>query len=118
VPSRRHDVTTSQPIDLVEQEISVNLASFAVRVGLASAPVTAFAPLAGAALTGSGSPWLVLPVGSVAAFVGGIRAEKREAATRRRGVVVSDPPPTADGTVYGIAPRDEITVEYRWSDAA
>ncbi len=96
----------------------MNLASFAVRAGMASAPVTAFAPLAGAALTGHGTPWLVLPVGSMAAFVGGTCAKRRAAATTSRGVVVSDPPPTADGTVYGIAPRDEITVEYRWSDAA
>lgn len=88
------------------------------RAGLASAPVTAFAPLAGAALTGHGTPWLVLPVGSVAAVIGGTRAEKRAAATRRRGVVVSEPPPAEDGTVYAVAPRDEITVEYAWSDVA
>lgn len=94
----------------------MNLTTFAVRAGLASAPVTAFAPLAGAALTGHGTPWLVLPVGSVAAIVGGIRGEKRT--TIRRGVVVSDPPPADDGTVHAVAPRDEITVEYAWSDAA
>lgn len=86
--------------------------------GLASAPVTAFAPLAGAALTGHGTPWLVLPIGSAAAVVAGTRAEKREASTRRRGVVVSDPPPAEDGVMYAVAPRDEITVEYSWSDAA
>lgn len=88
------------------------------RAGLASVPVTAFMPLAGAILTGSGTPWLVLPLGSVAAFVGGTRAEKRTASTRRRGVVVSDPAPDADGVVYAVAPRDEVTVEYRWHDAA
>lgn len=87
-------------------------------LGLGSMPLTAFAPLVGAALTGSGTPWLVLPVGSVAAFVAGTRAERREALTRRRGVVVSEPPPAVDGTVYAVAPRDEIRVEYRWSDAA
>lgn len=88
------------------------------RAALASLPVTAFAPLAGAALTGHGTPWLVLPVGSIVAFAVGTRAEKRAASTRRRGVVVSDPPPAPDGTVYATAPRDEITVEYRWSDEA
>ena len=88
------------------------------RAGLASLPVTAFAPLAGAALTGYGTPWLMLPVGSVAAIVTGVRAERREASTRRRGVVVSDPPPDADGTVYAVPPRDEIAVEYSWADGA
>lgn len=88
------------------------------RAGLASLPVTAFAPLAGAALTGYGTPWLLLPVGSMVALVGGGCAHRRTASTRRRGVVVSDPPPDEDGVVYGVAPRDEITVEYRWSDAA
>lgn len=88
------------------------------RAGLVSMPVTAFAPLAGAALAGTGTPFLVLPVGSVVAVVVGTCAEKREAAARRRGVVVSDPPPSEDGTVYAVAPRDEITIEYRWSDAA
>jgi hypothetical protein len=119
VTSRAHDVTTSQIYDLPEQErYPVNLTTFAARAGLASMPVTAFAPLAGAALTGYGTPWLLLPVGSVVAFVGGACAEKRAASTRRRGVVVSDPPPAEDGIVYATAPRDEITVEYRWSDAA
>lgn len=95
----------------------MKITTLAIRAGIASAPVTAFAPLAGAALTGHGTPWLVLPVGSVAALVAGARAEKREASTRR-GVVVSDPPPAEDGTVYAVAPRDEITVAYSWSDAA
>lgn len=88
------------------------------RAGLASAPVTAFAPLAGAALTGTGTPWLVLPVGSMVALVGGGCAHRRAALMRRRGVIVSDPPPAENGTVYATAPRDEITVEYRWSDVA
>lgn len=88
------------------------------RAGLASAPVTAFAPLVGAAWTGSGIPWLVLPVGSVAAVIGGARAEKHAASTRRRGTVVSDLPPAEDGTVYAVAPRDEVTVEFAWSDEA
>jgi hypothetical protein len=87
------------------------------RAGLASMPVTAFAPLAGTALTGHGTPWLLLPLGSVAAIVAGTRAEKRQAANIRRGVVVSGPAPDADGVVYAVAPRDEIAVEYRW-DAA
>jgi hypothetical protein len=88
------------------------------RAGLVSAPVTAFAPLAGAALTGSGSPWLALPVGSVVAFAAGTRAARRAAQVRRRGVVVADPAPDADGTVYATAPRDLITVAYRWHDEA
>lgn len=94
------------------------MARFLTVAGWTSAPVTAFAPAAGAALTGYGVPWLLLPLGSVAAVVAGTRADRREASTRRRGVVVSDPPPAEDGTVYGVAPRDEITVEYAWSDEA
>lgn len=88
------------------------------RAGLASAPVTAFAPLAGAALTGHGAPWLLLPLGSVAAVVAGSRAEKRAASTRRRGVVVADPAPDEDGIVCATAPRDLITVAYQWHDEA
>lgn len=87
-------------------------------LGLASAPVTAFAPLAGAVLTGYGTPWLLLPLGSAVAFIGGTCAEKRAASTRRRGVVVSAPSPDVDGVMYAVAPRDEITVDYSWSDAA
>lgn len=84
--------------------------------GLASAPVTAFAPLAGAALTGHGTPWLVLPVGSVAAVVAGTRADRRAASTRR-GVIIADP--DLNGLRETLtAPRDEITVDYSWSDAA
>lgn len=94
------------------------LSRLIARAGLASTPVTAFAPLVGAALTGTGVPWMVLPVGSVAAVVAGTRAEKRAASTRHRGVIVSDPPPAEDGTVYAVAPRDEIRIEYRWSDEA
>lgn len=94
----------------------MNLTSFAVRAGLASLPVTAVAPLAGAAMTGYGTPWLLLPVGSVAAFVGGTCSEKRAASTRRRGVVVSDPPPAPEPDLNVL--RDVITVEYRWTDAA
>lgn len=88
------------------------------RAALASSPLTAFAPLAGAALTGSGTPWLLLPTASVVAFVGGTRAEKRAASTRHRGVIVSDPAPDANGTVYAVAPRDLVVVEYAWSDEA
>lgn len=88
------------------------------RAGLASAPMTAFAPLAGAALTGHGVPWLLLPVGSMVAFIGGTCAEKRAATTRRRGFVVADPAPDADGIVCATAPRDLITVDYAWSDGA
>jgi hypothetical protein len=88
------------------------------RAGIASAPVTAFAPLAGAALTGSGTPWLVLPVGSMVAAVVGARAEHRAASTRRRGVIVADPAPDADGIVCATAPRDQVTVEFAWSDEA
>ncbi len=88
------------------------------RAGVATAPVTAFAPVAGTALTGYGTPWLALPVGSLVAAVVGIRAERSAAASRRRGLVVSDPPPAEDGIVYATAPRDEITVEYAWSDEA
>lgn len=88
------------------------------RAGLATAPVTAFAPAAGVALTGHGLPWIVLPVGSVVAAVVGTRADRRAASTRRHGLVVSDPPPAEDGIVYATAPRDEITVEYAWSDEA
>lgn len=87
------------------------------RAGLASAPVTAFAPVAGAALTGHGSPWLVLPAASVVAAVVGTRGERRIASTRR-GLIVSDPPPAADGIVPGVAPRDAIVVEFTWSDEA
>ena len=97
----------------------MNLASFTARAGLASLPVTAFAPLAGAALTGYGTPWLLLPVGSAVAFVGGTCAEKRTAAGRRRGVVVADPDLNElRETATATAPRDLITVDYRWSDAA
>jgi hypothetical protein len=95
----------------------VKISSLAVRAGVASLPVIAFAPLAGAALTGHGTPWLVLPVGSIAAMVGGARAEKREGSTRRRGVVVdSVPPPAFEPDLNRL--RDVVTVEYRWSDAA
>lgn len=87
------------------------------RVGLASMPVTAFAPLVGAALTGHGAPWVILPVGSMVAFVGGTCAERRAAASVRRGVVVSDPNLNELRETL-TAPRDEITVEYRWSDEA
>lgn len=87
------------------------------RAGLASLPVTAFAPLAGAALTGYGTPWLVLPLGSVAAALGGTRAHRRAALANRRGVIIADPSPDTDGVVTATAPRDLITVEYRW-DAA
>jgi hypothetical protein len=96
----------------------MNLASFTARAGLASLPVTAFAPLAGAALTGYGTPWLLLPVGSAVAFAGGTCAEKRAAAGRRRGVVVSDPTPDVDGIVCATAPRDLVVVEFAWSDEA
>ena len=96
----------------------MKLTTLTARAGLASMPVTAFAPLAGAALTGHGTPWLVLPVGSVVAVIGGTCAEKRAMRGVRRGVVVSDPPPAEDGVVYAVAPRDEITVDYSWSDAA
>jgi phosphate/sulfate permease len=92
--------------------------SLYARAGLGSLPVTAFAPLVGAATTGHGAPWVILPVGSMVAFVGGTCGERRAAASIRRGVVVSDPPPAEDGIVYAVAPRDEITVEYRWSDEA
>lgn len=88
------------------------------RAGLATLPATAFAPLAGAALTGSGTAWLALPVGSAVAFVAGTRAERHTASTRRRGVVVADPAPDADGIVCATAPRDLITVDYSWSDVA
>lgn len=95
----------------------MKISSLAVRAGFASMPATAFAPAIGSVLTGYGSPWLVLPIGSVVAIVGGTCAEKREAAARRVGVVVSDP--DLDELRETLtAPRDEITVEYRWSDAA
>lgn len=86
------------------------------RTGLASLPVTAFAPVAGVALTGHGAAWAALPVGSVVAAVVGTCAGRRAASTRRRGVVVSDPPPAAEPDLNVL--RDVITVEYRWSDAA
>ena len=88
------------------------------RAGLATAPATAFAPAVGAALTGHGTPWLALPVGSVVAAVVGTRAERRAASTRRRGVVIADPAPDADGIVCATAPRDVITVPYHWHDEA
>ena len=94
------------------------LTNLIARAGLVSAPATAFAPLAGAALTGHGSPWLVLPVGSAVAVVVGTCADRRAASTRRRGVVVADPAPDADGIVCATAPRDLITVDYAWSDGA
>jgi hypothetical protein len=87
------------------------------RAGLASLPVTAFAPLAGAALTGYGTPWLVLPVGSVVALVGGGCAHRRAAAIHRLGVVVAEP--DLNGLRETLtAPRDLITVPYHWSDEA
>ncbi|MEY9909747.1 hypothetical protein ABIA35_005990 [Catenulispora sp. MAP12-49] len=88
------------------------------RAGLASAPMTAFAPLAGAALTGHGVPWLLLPVGSMVAFVGGTCAERRTASARRRGFIVADPAPDADGVVCATAPRDLVGVEFTWVDEA
>lgn len=88
------------------------------RAGLASAPVTAFAPLIGATLTGYGTPWLALPIGSVAAFACGTRASRRTAAERRCGVIVSAPAAVETGIEYATAPRDEITVEFAWSDEA
>jgi hypothetical protein len=87
------------------------------RAGLASLPVTAFAPLAGAAMTGYGTPWMVLPIGSVVALVGGGCAHRRDAAIRRRGVIVADPD-LNDLRETLTAPRDEITVEFTWSDEA
>ena len=87
------------------------------RAGLATAPVTVFAPAAGTALTGHGSPWIVAPVGSVVAAVVGIRAERRTASTRRRGVIVADPDLNELRQALA-APRDVITVPYRWSDEA
>lgn len=87
------------------------------RAGIASAPVTAFAPVAGTALTGHGAPWLLLPLGSVAAAVAGTRAERRAASTRRRGVVVADPDLNELRETL-TAPRDLITVEYAWSNEA
>jgi hypothetical protein len=87
------------------------------RAGLASLPLTAFAPVAGVALTGHGMPWVVAPVGSVVAAVVGIRAERRAASTRRRGLIVADP--DLNGLRETLAaPRDLITVDYRWSDEA
>lgn len=88
------------------------------RAGLATLPATAFAPLAGAALTGTGVPWLLAPVGSAVAFVAGTCAERRAASARRRGVVVADPAPDENGVMRATAPRDLITVDYAWSDAA
>ncbi len=88
------------------------------RAGLASAPLTAFAPAAGAALTGSGALWLALPLGSVAAVVAGNRSERRAAQALRRGVIVADPAPDANGVMCATAPRDLVTVEYVWSDEA
>lgn len=87
------------------------------RAGLATAPVTAFAPVAGTALTGHGAPWLLLPLGSVAAAVAGTRAERRAARDRRLGVIVPDP--DLNGLRETLtAPRNEITVDYAWSDEA
>lgn len=88
-----------------------------VRAGLVSAPVTAFAPAAGTALTGHGALWLALPLGSVAAAVAGTRADRRAASTRRRGVVVDDPDLNELRETL-TAPRDLITVEFAWSDEA
>lgn len=88
------------------------------RAGLASLPATAFAPLAGTAWTGYGTPWMVLPIGSVVALVGGGCAHRRAAAIRRRGVIVSEPSLNALRDACATAPRDEITVDYSWSDAA
>lgn len=94
------------------------------RAGLASLPVTAFAPLAGAALTGYGTPWMVLPIGSVVALVGGGCAHRRAAAIHRRGVIVADPNLIDLRTIFAepreaaTAPRDEITIEFTWSDEA
>lgn len=87
------------------------------RAGLATAPVTVFAPAVGTALTGHGSLWLVAPVGSVVAAVVGIRAEHRAASIRRRGVVVDDPDLNGLRETLS-APRDLVTVDYQWSDVA
>jgi len=86
------------------------------RAGLASMPVTVFAPAAGTALTGHGATWLLLPLGSVAAAVAGTRADRRAASTRR-GVVVPDPDLNELRETL-TAPRDLITVDYSWSDEA
>jgi hypothetical protein len=87
------------------------------RAGLASLPMTAFAPLAGANLTGYGTPWMVLPIGSVVALVGGGCAHRRAASTTRRGVVVEDPDLNELRETL-TAPRDHITVDYAWHDEA
>jgi len=86
------------------------------RTGLASLPLTAFAPVAGVALTGRGAAWMALPVGSVVAAVVGTCAARRDASTRRRGVIVDDP--DLNELREMTAPRDVITVPYRWSDEA
>lgn len=87
------------------------------RAGLASAPLTAFAPAAGAVLTGSGLPWLLLPVGSMVALVGGGCAHRRAASARHRGVVVAEPDLNGLRETLTV-PRDLITVDYQWSDVA
>jgi len=87
------------------------------RTGLASLPLTAFAPVAGVALTGHGAAWMALPVGSVVAAVVGTCAARRDASTRRHGVVVAEP--DLNGLRETLAaPRDLITVEFAWSDEA
>lgn len=87
-----------------------------VRTGFASVPVTAFAPLAGAAVTGSGAVWLVLPAGSFAAIIGGACARSRVTPFSQHGVVLDAPQAVVSTT--GPAPRGEVTVEFAWSDEA
>lgn len=87
------------------------------RAGLASLPLTAFAPVAGVVLTGHGTAWMALPVGSVVAAVVGTCTERRAASTRRRGFVVAEP--DLNGLRETLAaPRDLITVEFAWTDEA
>lgn len=86
------------------------------RAGLASLPITAFAPAVGTIWTGYGAPWMVLPVGSMVALVGGGCAHRRAASTRR-GVVVTDPDLNKLRETV-TPPRDLITVEFAWSDEA
>jgi len=53
----------------------------------------------------------------VVAAVVGIRAERRAASARRRGVIVADPDLNELRETV-TAPRDEITIEYSWADVA
>jgi hypothetical protein len=91
--------------------------SLIARAGWCSLPVTAFGPLAGTVLTGRGTLWLVLPVGSLAAALGAGGTRSGQEQPTGRGVLLEASEPAVD-VVPAPAPAEQITVEYSWSDKA